>query len=361
MSIWRWADWIDAVPESARITLGEGDTPLVPSRRIGPKAGLGDLWFKLDFANPTASFKDRFAAAAVSHMVAAGKSRCIATSSGNTGASLAAYCAAAGIDCLVAIVEGAPLGKLQQMLCYGARLFRIHGFGVDAAVSSAVFDLIMLWGGEPDAAVQVSSYKYSALGMTGVETISFELVEQSADRPIGHVFCPAGGGGLAVAAVRGFRKLVDRGRLPISPAVEVVQPEGNDTIASPLRDGAATAREITSTTRISGLQVPTVNDGHWAVPECRASGGSGHIVTDDEVWEIQQRLAREEGIFTEPAGAVALAGALRAVREGRISPTARIVCLVTGSGFKDPHSVERIVAKTDCPLVSFAEFVARAT
>lgn len=126
MSIWRWADLIDYVPEHARITLGEGNTPLVRSRRIGASVGLKNLWLKLDFANPTASYKDRFAAATISHMVAAGKTRCIATSSGNTGASLAAYCAVAGIECLVAIVEGAPLGKLQQMLCYGAKLYRVR-------------------------------------------------------------------------------------------------------------------------------------------------------------------------------------------------------------------------------------------
>ena len=132
MSIWRWAELIDFVPEHARITLGEGQTPLVRSRRIGPSAGLKNLWFKLDFVSPTASYKDRFAAATVSHMVATGKTRCIATSSGNTGASLAAYCSAAGIQYLIAIVEGAPLGKLQQMLCYGAKLYRIRGFGAVA-------------------------------------------------------------------------------------------------------------------------------------------------------------------------------------------------------------------------------------
>src|SRR5947209_20033127 len=102
MSIWRWADWLDPVPEHARVTLGEGDTPLVRSEHIGPKAGLRHLYFKLEYASPTGSYKDRFAAAAVSHMKAAGQTRCVATSSGNTGASLAAYCAAAGIECLIA-------------------------------------------------------------------------------------------------------------------------------------------------------------------------------------------------------------------------------------------------------------------
>ena len=108
MSIWRWADWIEHVPEEARTTLGEGDTPLIRSKRIGPEAGLRNLFLKLEAANPTGSFKDRFAAAAISHMVARGQHTCVATSSGNAGSSLAAYCAAADVSCRIAIVETAP-------------------------------------------------------------------------------------------------------------------------------------------------------------------------------------------------------------------------------------------------------------
>ena len=182
MSIWRWADWLDPVPESARVTLGEGNTPLVRSRRIGPAAGLNHLYLKLDFATPTGSYKDRFAAAAVSHMVAAGQSRCVATSSGNTGSALAAYCAAAGIECRVAIVEAAPEGKLQQMLAYGAKLYRVRGFGTDPAVSAAVMETVRRLGSRPGAAVQISAYAYSPPGMSGVKTLSYEVAEQLGGR-----------------------------------------------------------------------------------------------------------------------------------------------------------------------------------
>ena len=96
--LWRYAEWLDPVPESARLTLGEGGTPVVRSRRIGPSVGLKNLFFKLEITNPTGSYKDRFACTAVSDMVAQGKTECIATSSGNTGAALAAYCAVAGIS-----------------------------------------------------------------------------------------------------------------------------------------------------------------------------------------------------------------------------------------------------------------------
>ncbi len=355
MSIWRWADWIEPVPEPHRVTLGEGDTPLVHSQKIGPAAGLPNLWLKVESGNPAGSFKDRFGAAAISHMLANGQTRCVATSSGNTGSAVAAYSAAAGLRCEIAVVETAPTGKLRQMMAYGAHVYRIRGFGLDPELSSQAFAVLTTIGEQPEVRLQVSSYIYSVPGMTGVETISFELGEQAEaqlPRSIDHVFCPAGGGGLCVAVARGFARLASEQRIDRSPAIECVQPEGNDTMASALRDGAEQARPVTCTTRISGLQVPNINDGHLAVDECRRTGGSGHLVTDEAVWETQQRLATEEGVFTEPAGATALAGCLAAAADGRIDRDAVIVCLVTGSGFKDEASVDRMLADVECPTIT---------
>jgi threonine synthase len=106
---------------------------------------------------------------------------------------------------------------------------------------------------------------------------------------------------------------------------------------------------------ISGLQVPNVIDGHAALTECRATGGTGHAVSDDAVWDAQRRLAREEGIFTEPAGATALAGALQAAREGLVAADAHVVCLVTGTGFKDEAGVTRMLAGAECPMIELDE------
>jgi threonine synthase len=352
MSIWRFADRIIDVPEAARVSLGEGNTPLVKSRRLGSRLGLESLYFKLEYVSPTGSYKDRFAAAAVSHMVATGKTLCVATSSGNTGASLAAYCAAAGLACSIAVVETAPAEKLAQMLAYGATLFRVKGFGADAAATSRVFEAVRQRGTRPDAATQISAYRYSPAGMSGVETAAYELAEQLRG-PIDHVFCPAGGGGLVLAAARAFTRM---GR---STAVECVQPEGNDTIATPLRQSAAKARDVTCTTRISGLQVPSVIDGDEVIAACRANGGTGHVVTDEEVWRVQALLAREEGIFSEPAGVVSVAGALKAAACGEVRRDAVIVCLVTASGFKDRPAVERMVRGRDAGLMDATEFEAR--
>jgi len=354
MSLWKYADLISPVAPEFHITLGEGTTPLLRSRRIGPAAGLQNLFFKLETGNPAGSFKDRFACAAIADMLAHGKRRCIATSSGNTGAALAAYSAAAGIECHIAIVETAPDSKLRQMLAYGAHIFRIRRFGLDPDVSEQTFHELQRIGGRADSAVQISAYCFSPTGMTGVQTIAYELSEQ-AEEPLDHVFAPAGGGGLCVALARGFTQLVEYGRRSHTPAVEVVQPVGNDTIATPLRRGDLQAQTVTATTKISGLQVPNVIDGHLALTECRATGGTGHAVSDQAVWDAQRQLAREEGIFTEPAGATALAGALQAAREGVVSPDAHIACLVTGTGFKDEAGVTRMLAGVESPMIELDE------
>lgn len=355
MSIWRFADLITPVAAEHRVTLGEGDTPLIPSRRIGPAAGLTNLWFKVESSNPAGSFKDRMGAASVSHMLANGQTRVIATSSGNTGSALSAYCAAAGIECHIAVVETAPAGKLRQMMAYGADVFRIRGFGLDPDISRRTFARLEEIAARPDSSIQVSSYIYSPEGMTGVETISHELTEQSGglSLSIDRVFCPAGGGGLCVAVARGFQNAVRSGNLENVPAVDCVQPEGNNTMAGPLRDGKGKAEECVCTTKISGLQVPNINDGHLVVEECRATGGTGHLVNDVFVWDTQRRLAREEGIFTEPAGAVSVAGALQAATAGEFDKDSMIVCLVTGSGFKDEDSVTRMLGDSPCPMIEF--------
>lgn len=350
MSVWRWSDrFSPSVPKTMQLSLGEGETPCIRSMTIGPAVGIRELFFKLESVNPSGSYKDRFAALAISHMQASNQHTCLATSSGNTGAALAAYCAAARIRCRIAVVEAAPVAKLQQMLAYGAEIQRVRRFGTDAGVTQQVFRQLQAQAQQHGFALQISAFQYSPLGMQGVDSIAYELQEQlsgEANHVQGsHVFCPAGGGGLTLAVARGFQKSGG------NAAVHCVQPEGNDTIAGALRDGSTDARDVQCSTTISGLQVANVIDGNEVIAACRESGGTGHTVSDQEVFDAQKHLARDEGIFCEPAGAVALAGALRSARQGELDPAAPVICLVTGSGFKDAASIETMNANADCPVV----------
>ena len=333
--------------------LGEGNTPLIRSRFIGPRAGLTNLYFKLEMLNPSGSYKDRFAASAVSQMLVNGEGRCIATSSGNTGAALAAYCAAAGIPCEIALVETAPVGKLQQMLSYGARIFRVRGFGLDPKITADVFERLVELSNAPETAFQVSAFAYSPIGMAGVRTIALELHEQLPT--IAHVFCPTGGGGLAMATAEGFLELAVAGERSRPAAVHVVQPQGNNTIAGPLRNGDPRAQEVHCTTQISGLQVASITDGHETVPVCRKTGGTGLLIEDEFTWQVQRDLARHEGLFCEPAAAISVAGALQAAQEGDVEADAPMVSLITGAAFKDPASISRMVCDLECPLIDLEE------
>lgn len=340
--IWKYHNLLPQVDEVCRVYLGEGHTPLVRSKKIGPALGISDLYFKLETVNPSGSYKDRFAAAAVGRLLQKGTRVCVATSSGNTGAALAAYCAAAGMLCLLVVVDGAPEGKMKQMQLYGAETLMVKDFGKDQAVTEEVFTSLQKIASDHGSTVQISAYHYAPEGMAGVETIAFELAEAVAGQKA-HVFSPAGGGGLTLAVGKGFAKWKEEYPDFILPTVHCVQPEGNNTIAGALAAGENLATPVAkSTTTISGLQVPSVIDGNEVITMCRASGGTGHLVSDSAVFALQQKLAREEGIYCEPAGAVALAGALKAIKEGDISKEEPIICLVTGHGFKDPASVERI-------------------
>jgi threonine synthase len=350
MSIWNYAERWGAPPPEFAVTMGEGNTPLIRSTRIGPELGLENLWFKYEGGNPTGSYKDRFAAAAVAHLKHAGKSLCLGTSSGNTGAAVAAYCARAGIACHLAIVEGAPEGKLRQMRAYGAHLHRIQGFGGSPSVTNEVMAGLRELAAELDAGFEISAFAFSPRGMAGVQTMGYEISEELGDTAFS-IFSPAGGGGLTLAVARGIEGTDGK--------VHCVQPVGNDTIATPLRAGSDRAVAVQSTTTISGLQVGSVLDGDDVVAACRRSGGTGFTVEDEDVFAWQARLAREEGIFCEPACAVSVAGVAKAVAAGELDRTEPVVCLITGVGFKDEKAIVRMTGEAPTPMLTdFAEYAA---
>lgn len=337
--MWKYESLLTPLEKQYRISLGEGNTPLIQSKKIGPSLGLKNLFFKLENLNPTGSYKDRFAAAFVSRMKSLQQDLCVATSSGNTGAALSAYSAAAGIKCVLAIVDGAPLPKIRQMQLYGAHTIMIDDFGKDPLVTSDVFQALNEFTAKKGLPLPVSAYVYCKEGMEGVQTIAYEILEEiNAD----HIFCPAGGGGLTLAVAKGSMIYAKANSSASLPKVHCVQPEGNDTIASALRNESQTATAVSkSTTAVSGLQVPSILDGDQVIEACSALGGTGYIVADAEVFECQRMLAQQEGIFSEPAGAVALAGLKSALIKHEINADDFIVCLITGSGFKDMVSVDK--------------------
>ncbi|WGQ10598.1 pyridoxal-phosphate dependent enzyme [Pedobacter gandavensis] len=345
--IWKYKNLLPAIQDRNQITLGEGNTPLLRSRNIGPSLGLQHLYFKLEHLNPSGSYKDRFAAMVVSNCLQQRKSGILATSSGNTGAALAAYSAAADLKCLVALVDGAPFGKIQQMGVYGSELLMIKGFGIQDLRTKEVMDHLKSLAVARDYSLEISAYKFSPVGMEGVQTIAFEIA--AALPEVKHVFVPAGGGGLYLSILLGFSKWQTNENEQVKPMMYVVQPSGNDTIASLLMGKQQVLEALdTSETCISGLQVPSLLDAQAIYDLSLTHSCNGATVEDEEVYLYQKLLAQKEGIFCEPAGAVALAGLIKAMERGEIHAEDPVVCLVTGNGPKDLKALDRIYTKADC-------------
>lgn len=324
---------------SINVSMGEGNTPLIGSVHVGPSLGMNHLFFKLENCNPSGSYKDRFIASEMVHMLRIGARACVATSSGNTGSALAAYCARYRLKCLTVVNEDAPTGKLEQMQAHGANILRVKGFITSPEVTAQVFQILTELSTKQGMPLVVSAFRYCPEGMAGVEFIADELLQQCRFS-IDHVFVPVGGGGLFSAICKGFD------HHPESTArVHAVQPTGCSTVVAAFEREDSEIRPVESTTRISGLAVPFDIDASLALGHLRQRGGCGIAVEDEEVFEMQQSMFSQEGIYCEPAGATALAGLRKAVKMGVVGTGETVICLVTGHGFKDPGSVHRAAEK----------------
>lgn len=347
-NIWqRYAEWLGV--ENLTVSLGEGDTPLVRSQRIGPRLGFERLYFKLENLNPTGSFKDRFVALEIAQMLKEGQKVCLATSSGNTGSALAAYAARYERRCVIFVNERTPKTKLQQMLAYGAQLYRVRRFGLSPEATRETFGHLQRLATERGYRMIVSAFRYSPIGMLGVKTLAFEIAE--ALPTIDHIFVPVGGGGLLAAIWKGVHEWAHAGRLMRVPRLHAVQPIGCAPVVRAWQKGEEYVLSVEARTEISGLSVPFDVDGALALTAVRASSGAGWALSDEEIWAAQAMLCQEEGIYAEPAGAAALAGFLAAAREGHVRRAEAVVCVVTGHGFKDLVAAERIVAARAVPLI----------
>jgi len=309
-----------------RIRLGEGDTPLLELRRLGPELGLGRLWAKLEHQSPTGSFKDRGSSALMSVAREHGLSEFVEDSSGNAGASLAAYAATAGIRAHVFAPAGAPRMKLEQISIYGAELHLIEGprqAATDAAQAFATtHGLVYL------------SHSHSPFFSEGMKAFSYEVAASEA-AATEHVVFPVGNGSLLIGARNGFEELVTSGAIAGLPRLHCVQAAAVRPITAALR-GEEWVFDPDVSTVASGIAVSKPPRIGQALSAIRSSGGSAVAVTDPNILEWQRRLARTEGIFCEATSAAAFAGLAALIKSAAIEPGARVLVPVTGSGLKEP-------------------------
>jgi threonine synthase len=315
---------LDLPAHTARVTLHEGYTPLIPAPNLVSALG-GDfqLWIKYEGLNPTGSFKDRGMTAAISEALGRGAKSVICASTGNTAASAAAYAARAGMQAVVLIPQGkVAAGKLAGAVAYGAQVVQ-----VDGSFDEALAMVVAMTEKHPLALVNsINPYR-----IEGQKTSAFEICDVLGSAP-DWLCLPVGNAGNITAYWAGFKQyhalhgsglpqvlgVQAAGSAPLVLGHPVLQPE---TVATAIRIGQP-AR------------------GESALQAARESGGRIIAVSDEQILAMQKQLAGCEGIWVEPASAAGLAGLAQQIETGQLDPHGkRIVAVCTGHGMKDPDVI----------------------
>jgi threonine synthase len=291
----------------------------VKSRILEKELGCGELYFKLEGCNPTGSFKDRGMVVAVAKAVENGSQSIICASTGNTSASAAAYGARFGLKTIVIIPKGKiAMGKLAQALVYGARIIGIKG-NFDQALHivralTQKYPVTLVNSLNPDR-------------IEGQKTAAFEIIDDLGDAP-DYLFIPVGNAGNITAYWKGFVEYHRAGKASHTPKMMGFQAAG----AAPIVLGKVVKQPKTIATAIR-----IGNPASWqkAIAARDESGGIIDCVSDDEIMNAYRMAAVKEGIFGEPASAASLAGLIKMAKKENLSGK-RVVCIVTGTGLKDP-------------------------
>jgi threonine synthase len=329
----RYRNLLPVTEATPVITLGEGSTPLIESRKLAALVGKGcRVFLKFEGANPTGSFKDRGMTVAVSLAGQRGAKILVCASTGNTSASAAAYAARASMRCAVLLPAGKiALGKIAQAFVYGATVI-----GIDDNFD-ACLNVVRELQKEPSVAV-VNSINPDRL--EGQKTAAFEIVDELGDAPSIHIL-PVGNAGNITAYWKGYQEYRKLNRASRTPRMLGFQAAG----AAPIFfDRVIPSPE----TAASAIRIGNPASWKFAKTAIKESGGAIDIVSDDEIFEAQRWLASHEGVFAEPASAASVAGFLKCADPARRCETcafaklpeeSHIVLTLTGHGLKDVAAV----------------------
>lgn len=358
--IWRFAARLPLHDQAYALSLGEGDTPLLGAARLGDALGLPRLYFKLEGANPTGSYKDRIAAVGIARLRELGKGAWAATSSGNAGAAIAAYGARAGVPGHLFTLERAARSKLAQIMAYGPSVRAVSRLGYDSAVERATWRNLRALCDARGWMFLVTARSLSPHAMEGVKTISYEVCAQLGGHAPDLVYVPVGGGGLLSASWKGFKEWRAAGFVTDLPRMVAVQALGCDPVSQAWAEGRPVAPIAGCTSTISGIQLTAPPDGDLALAALRESGGWAVSVADADTYAAQAELASQEGIFVEPAAATTLAAVRADLAADRLRGDETVACWLTGVGFKDADAVERMAGGRAVERISAEDILALA-
>lgn len=330
--IWRFRELLP-VPEPFEVSLGEGNTPLLPCPTISKRMGLPGLLVKDESRNPTLSFKDRQSAVAVSWARMAGAPGIALSSSGNQGSSYAAYAARAGIPCVIFTFPESSEVQRHQMIALGGKLIATS---IWTDREKLVGICVSRYGWHGGSNYSQPTTGTHPIGLEGYKTLAYEIVLQLGGRVPDWVIFPCGYGDSLYGCWRGFNDLHALGLIGSRP--RMVAAEINGPVAHAIRNGLSIPVAVPARPTVA-LSSGTTTAPYHALRAVRDSGGIAATVTEEEIQEIQRELATQEGIYAEPSSvtSVALCKKLRAA--GEIRENDSVVCILTASGLKDPKSM----------------------
>jgi len=321
--IWKFSKILPHVNENYRISLGEGNTFIHHSRRIGLDLGL-DLWFKDETIEPTGSYLDRSSALFTSKILDMKIKELTIYSKGNLSSSLAAYMAKASIKLKVYFDRNMDIGKLYQIIAYGAEVI-------------PKTELVK--------GVKIHEVEYDPLINEAKKTIIWELILQL-NPPPEYIILPMGIGGLAYGTYKALMEAIKLGILKEKPKIVGVQPKGCSPIVKAFEENSKDVEVDFAETSIHDLNHPKPRYGLAALKAIRETNGLAVAVEEAEAIRALKNLARYEGILAEPAASLTIAALEKLVRSGSIERNSRVVCIITGSGLKDPKILREIAVQS---------------
>jgi len=326
-SLWRYRELLPIEGEP-RTGFHSGFTPLVKADRLAARLGVRELYVKDDSVNhPTCSYKDRVVSVAATRAVELGFEMFACASTGNLAGSVAAHAARLGLSCSVFIPDDLEIGKVTGASVYKPRIIAVRGNYDDVnRLCTQVADQYG-WG--------FANINLRAYYAEGAKTYGFEIAEQLGWRFPKHVVSPVAGGTLLPRILKGFEELRKLGLVEGDlPAIHAAQAAGCAPVIRALEEGLEFPEPVKPQTIAKSIAIGNPADGFQVLRSVRSTGGSGAMVTDDEIIAGIQLLAETEGIFTEPAGGTTVAATRALIERGAIPRDESIVICITGNGYK---------------------------
>jgi len=337
-NMWRYREFIPIMDFSKIVSIGEGGTPLIRSEHLGRILGLRNLYLKLDYLNPTGSFKDRGASAAASRALELKISTIVGFSTGNAGVAQAAYAAAANLNSVVFVPKTASVEKIASMMIYGTKVVVVDGTFDDAGRIAREVAYKMGW--------MFNGGVINPIRQEGKKTIAYEICEQLNWMAPDWYIQAVGVGTCAIGAHKGFTELMNLNWISGKVKIGCVQAEGCAPMARAFKAGSETIEPITEPKTVASA-IAVGNPAGWPLlrKAVLESGGVIEAVSDDEILNAYRMLAKYEGIFAEPAGAAPIALVKKLVDEGAIDSSEVVVCVISGIGLKDTKIALEVVGE----------------